>query len=108
MEHGCQWYQQVHFTDQLGAPKTEWGCAVQWLPQLIIHQVKETGHIGAAIESARNEARKDAAAIGAGLVEVAEAARKAASHVVHGELLEARPPRRALGRLRSLIFRGEN
>lgn len=112
IEHRCQWYMQVHFTDQHGEPKTDWGCAVQWLPQLIIHQVKETGHIGAAIESARNEARKDAMAVTAGLVGIAEAAREQLSphrHYVPGNTIDANLPPPGPGLLRRLgarLFKG--
>ncbi len=38
-----------------GQPIEEWGCAIAWLPMLLIEGSKETRQTAAAIESFRNE-----------------------------------------------------
>lgn len=56
VEHTCRWY--VHLigsSPQTDKPIDEWGCAVEWLPVLLIENAKETRQAAAAIESARNE-----------------------------------------------------
>jgi hypothetical protein len=56
---------------QTGVPLAEWGCAVEWLPILMIEQSKEVRQNAAAIESFRNEnvniGANLAAAIGLGV-----------------------------------------
>lgn len=80
IEHGCRWYTQLLGKHpQTGEQLNKFGCAVEFLPVLLIETAKETRQAAAAVESARNEARKDAAAIGAGLLQVAEAAREGAA-----------------------------
>ena len=97
VEHACRWYIQIlgkNPQTDAPLPNDGFGCAVEWLPILVIENAKEVRQTAAAVESARNEARKDAASIGAGLVEVAQAA-LAASQTIPGRLLEVRaePPR---------------
>lgn len=56
VEHACRWY--VHLigsSPQTDKPIDEWGCAIEWLPVLLIENAKETRQAAAAIESSRNE-----------------------------------------------------
>lgn len=56
IEHACRWY--IHLigsSPQSDKPLDEWGCAVEWLPVLLIENAKETRQAAAAIESTRNE-----------------------------------------------------
>lgn len=95
IEHRCTWYiQLLGKHPQKDAPVEEWGCTVAFLPILLIENAQQVRQAGAAIESARNEARKDAASIGAGLVEVAQAALAAAQPAPREHVLELRdaPP----------------
>lgn len=55
MKHDCEWYTQLQGTHpQTGVAINEWGCAVAWLPALLIEGSKETRQAAAAIESFRN------------------------------------------------------
>jgi len=60
IEHDCQWY-----TNVMGKhPQTEetinnWGCAVEWLPVLLIENAQQARQTGASIDSFRNEMVKD-------------------------------------------------
>ena len=57
----CAWWTTVRGTNpQTGADVDEAGCAIGWLPMLLLENAKETRQAGAAVESARNEAKKDA------------------------------------------------
>jgi hypothetical protein len=57
----CAWWTTVHGTNpQTGAPVDEAGCAIGWLPVLLIENAKETRQAAAAVESSRNEAKTDA------------------------------------------------
>lgn len=52
----CGWFMQVRGKHpQTGAEIDEWGCAVTWLPVLMIENSQQTRQAGAAIESFRNE-----------------------------------------------------
>ena len=56
IRHKCQWFTQLQGTNpQTGQPVDEWGCAIAWLPVLLIEGSKETRQTAAAIESFRNE-----------------------------------------------------
>ena len=56
IQHCCQWFTQLQGTSpQTGQPIDEWGCAIAWLPTLLIEGSKETRQTAAAIESFRNE-----------------------------------------------------
>jgi hypothetical protein len=68
-EHTCRWYIQLMGSHpQTGVALTEWGCAVEWLPILMIEQSKEVRQSAAAIESFRNESVNNAQQIAAALV----------------------------------------
>tara|TARA_R100000482_G_scaffold6823_1_gene2132 strand:+ start:37 stop:333 length:297 start_codon:yes stop_codon:yes gene_type:complete len=52
----CSWYTQVRGTNpQTGEEVDEWGCAVTWLPVLLIENSQQQRQTGAAVESFRNE-----------------------------------------------------
>lgn len=60
----CAWFTQLRGTHpQSGADIDEWGCAVAWLPVLLIENAKESRQTGAAVESFRNEMVKSNAAV---------------------------------------------
>lgn len=52
----CSWFTQVRGTNpNTGKEVDEWGCAVTWLPVLLIENAQQSRQSGAAIESFRNE-----------------------------------------------------
>ena len=52
----CSWFTQVRGTNpNTGKEVDEWGCAVTWLPVLLIDNSQQQRHTGAAVESFRNE-----------------------------------------------------
>lgn len=59
----CAWWTTVRGKNpQTGADVDEAGCAIGWIPMLLIENAKVSAETGAAVESARNEAKKDAEA----------------------------------------------
>ena len=105
IEHRCRWYiQLLGKNPQTGDPVPEWGCAVEFIPILLIENAGQVRQHAAAVESARNEARNDAATISAAVLHAAEAMHTAAARPVVSELLDVRPAS-LLKRLR-LAFKG--
>ena len=52
----CAWFTQLRGKNpQTGADVDEWGCAVTWLPMLMIENSQQQRQTGAAVESFRNE-----------------------------------------------------
>jgi len=52
----CAWFTQIRGKNpQTGADVDEWGCAVTWLPMLMIENSQQQRQTGAAVESFRNE-----------------------------------------------------
>jgi hypothetical protein len=52
----CAWFMKVRGTNpNSGQEIDEWGCAVAWLPILMIENSQQQRHTGAAVESFRNE-----------------------------------------------------
>ena len=53
----CLWYTQIRGVNpQTGADVSdEWGCAIAWLPLLMIENSQRQRETGAAVESFRNE-----------------------------------------------------
>ena len=52
----CSWYTQIRGQNpQTGEDIDEWGCAVTWLPTLLIENSQMQRQTGAAVESFRNE-----------------------------------------------------
>jgi hypothetical protein len=52
----CAWFTQVRGTNpNTGQDVDEWGCAVTWLPVMMIENSQQQRQTGAAVESLRNE-----------------------------------------------------
>lgn len=52
----CPWYTQIRGIDpNTGHEKDDWGCAIAWLPMLMINAANESRKGAAATESFRNE-----------------------------------------------------
>ena len=52
----CPWYVQVHGVDANTGRETDtWGCAIAWMPMLMINTANESRKGVAATESFRNE-----------------------------------------------------
>lgn len=67
----CNWFMQVRGSNpNTGKEVDEWGCAMAWMPLLLIENSQQQRQTGAAVESFRNEMVK-------------------ANHINHHILLEA-------------------
>ena len=52
----CSWFTQIRGVHpQTGEEIDEWGCAVTWMPVLLIENSQKQRETGAAVESFRNE-----------------------------------------------------
>lgn len=52
----CSWFTQIRGVNpNTGEPVDEWGCAVTWIPVLLIENSQQQRHTSAAVESFRNE-----------------------------------------------------
>ena len=52
----CAWFTQVRGTNpQTGKEVDEWGCAVTWMPMLLIENSQQQRQTAGAVESFRNE-----------------------------------------------------
>ncbi len=52
----CSWYTQIRgMNPQTGEPVDEWGCAVTWMPMLLIENSNQQRSTSAGVESFRNE-----------------------------------------------------
>ena len=52
----CSWFTQIRGTHpRTGQEIDEWGCAVTWMPTLLIENSQQQRQTGAAVESFRNE-----------------------------------------------------
>ena len=59
LELKCAWYNQVRGVNpQTGQEIDEWGCAVTWMPMLLIENSQMQRQTGSAVESFRNETVK--------------------------------------------------
>ena len=55
----CSWFTQIRgMNPNTGEEIDEWGCAVTWLPTLMVENSQQQRATGAAIESFRNETVK--------------------------------------------------
>ena len=55
----CSWYTQMRGKNpNTGEDIDEWGCAVTWLPLLLVENAQQSRQTGAAVESFRNESVK--------------------------------------------------
>ena len=52
----CAWFTQIRgHNPNTGADVDEWGCAMSWMPILMIENSQQQRSTGAAVESFRNE-----------------------------------------------------
>lgn len=52
----CAWFTQLRGTNpNSGQEVDEWGCAVAWMPMLMVENSQQQRQTGAAVESFRNE-----------------------------------------------------
>lgn len=52
----CSWFTQIRgMNPNTGKEVDEWGCAMTWLPVLMIENSQQQRQTGAAVESFRNE-----------------------------------------------------
>lgn len=52
----CAWFTQMRGVNpNTGKEVDEWGCAVVWLPMLLVENAQQSRQTGAAVESFRNE-----------------------------------------------------
>jgi len=52
----CSWFTQIRgHNPNTGEEVDEWGCAITWLPMLMIENSGQQRQTGAAVESFRNE-----------------------------------------------------
>ena len=55
----CSWFTQIRGVNpNTGEPVDEWGCAITWLPTLMIENSQQQRSTGSAVESFRNEVVK--------------------------------------------------
>jgi hypothetical protein len=55
----CAWFTQIRgHNPNTGAEVDEWGCAISWMPILLIENAQMSRQTGAAVESFRNEVVK--------------------------------------------------
>ena len=55
-EHGCDWYIQVQGKNpNNGEQVNKFGCAIAWLPVLLIENSQQQRHTAAAVQDFRNE-----------------------------------------------------
>lgn len=56
LQMGCSWFTQMRGVNpNTGKEVDEWGCAITWLPVLLIENSNQQRQTGAAVESFRNE-----------------------------------------------------
>jgi hypothetical protein len=56
IELKCAWFTQVRgFNPNTGKDVDNWGCAIAWMPVLMVENSNQQRQTGAAIESFRNE-----------------------------------------------------
>ena len=52
----CAWFIKIQGKDpNSGKPLEDWGCAIAWMPVLLIENAQQSRSTGAAVESFRNE-----------------------------------------------------
>lgn len=56
----CSWFTQLRGTNpNTGEPVDNWGCAITWLPLLLVENSQQQRQTGSAVESFRNEMVKN-------------------------------------------------
>jgi hypothetical protein len=74
--HKCPWWIHLRGTNKnTGEDVDNWGCAIGFLPMLLIENAQMQNRTGAAVESFRNE-------LVSGVVEAVGIAADAASHLI--------------------------
>ena len=59
-ELDCGWFTQLRGVNpNTGKEVDDWGCAITWLPMLLIENSQQSRQTGAAVESFRNEFVKE-------------------------------------------------
>jgi len=59
IELKCSWFTQIRgINPNTGNPVDEWGCAITWMPTLLIENSQQQRSTSAAVESFRNEVVK--------------------------------------------------
>lgn len=52
----CAWFMKISGKNpNTGDPVEDWGCAMAWLPVLLVENAQQSRSTGAAVESFRNE-----------------------------------------------------
>ena len=52
----CAWFMKIQGKNpNTGEPTEDWGCAMAWMPVLLIENAQQSRSTGAAVESFRNE-----------------------------------------------------
>lgn len=55
IEHDCEWFTHlVGMSPQTGQPQDEWGCAVKWLPILLVENSNMSRQVAASIDRNNN------------------------------------------------------
>ncbi len=55
----CSWFTQIRGVNpNTGQEVDEWGCAITWMPMLLIENSQQQRQTGAAVESFRNQVVK--------------------------------------------------
>ena len=55
----CSWFTQIRgMNPNTGEPVDEWGCAITWMPTLMIENSQQQRSTSASVESFRNEVVK--------------------------------------------------
>jgi hypothetical protein len=55
----CSWFTQIRgMNPNTGEPVDEWGCAITWMPMLMIENSQQQRSTSTAVESFRNEVVK--------------------------------------------------
>jgi hypothetical protein len=66
----CSWYTQMRGKNpNTGEDIDEWGCAITWLPLLLVENAQQSRQAGAAVESFRNESVKQSQVLNQVLVQ---------------------------------------
>lgn len=56
VEHQCRWYIQVMGKNpQTGHDLNQWGCAIEWLPVLLIENAQVERQTAASVDAFKNE-----------------------------------------------------
>jgi|GEM_PF-4354416 len=69
----CQWFCKMQGKHPVnGEDISDDGCAVQWLPMLLIKNIQATDNVGKEVEATRNEANRDNKNLGSLAIQLSE------------------------------------